>query len=122
MADPTLQYALMFFRYREEATRRKIPCDPNWVGVIRESRSAALGGERGKTDQQQCVYQAIRLATWESGLIQKPWSKAFLPKLPPQPSPKTLLPKLPPEPWYRQWWNKVVERGKRLWKRVNDLL
>jgi hypothetical protein len=91
--DP-MSHAVMAFRYREEATGRKISHDSDWARVMREAVRPALAGERGGTDQQQCAYQAIRLAAWESGAIPLPWSKAFA-------RPTILI------PWYQRWWSKV---------------
>ena len=103
-------HAIAMFRYREEATKRTLPCNPDWEAVMRSSLIPALTGEKGETDQQQCIYQAIRLAVWESGAIKAPWTKAFLP-----------LPALPVV-WYRRWWNKVAAWYRSLLKRVNDYL
>ncbi len=108
--DAVTANAIAMFRYREEATKRTLPCDPDWHTVMGKSFKPALAGERGKTDQEQCVYQAIRLALWESGAIQAPWTKAFLP-----------LP-TPPLVWYRRWWGKVTAWGRSLVKRFNDYL
>lgn len=112
MATPNtaLEYAMAAFRYREEATKRRIPHDPDWGKVMREAIKPALSGERGETDQQQCAYQAIRLSVWESGVIQAPWSKAFVAAVP------------APVVWYRRWWNKVVACYQSFLKRLNDLV
>jgi hypothetical protein len=109
-SNTALEYAMAAFRYREEVTRRKLPCDPDWGRVMREAIKPALAGERGKTDQEQCAFQAIRLTLWESGLIQLPWSKAFLP------APTVAV------VWYRRWWNKVVILYRSFLKRINDIV
>lgn len=107
--DP-MDHAKMAFRYREEATGRKLPCDPDWPKVMQESIKPAMAGERGDTDQQQCAYQAIRLDAWESGRVLAPWTKAFLPALVIQ------------VVWYRRWWAIVVAWYQSFLKRLHDLI
>jgi hypothetical protein len=111
VAQTALDHAIGLFRYREEATGRRLPCDPNWQRVMRRSLEPALAGERGQTDQEQCVYQAIRIAEWQSGRVRAPWTKAFLP-----PS------VAPPVAWYQRWWNKVRAWSQSFLKRFNDLV
>lgn len=107
--DP-ISEAIRMFRYREEATRRALPFDPDWGKVVREAYKPALAGERGETDQQQCAYQAIRLEEWPRTM--KPWTKAFLPQGPVAPI-STL-------PWYRRWWGNVVACGRAFLKYFHD--
>ena len=101
--------AIAMFRYREEVTKRRLPHDPDWGRVMKEALRPAMNGERGNTDQQQCAYQAIRITLWETGVIQAPWSKAFLPPL------LAVV-------WYRRWWNKVVLFYRSFLKRIHDLV
>jgi hypothetical protein len=111
--DAATNLAKALFNYRQEAVGRCLPCDPDWEKVVREAINSALNGERGETDQQQCVYQAIRLTEWESGAISLPWTKAFLPK-----------PILPVVfiPWYLRYWRKLVDLSQRVWGRISELL
>jgi hypothetical protein len=108
------EHAIALFNYREQATRRVLPCDPNWPRVMAESLGTALAGARGETDQEQCAYQAIRLHFWETGrTFPAPWTRAFLPPVkPPEP--------LPPAAWYRRWWAWLVNYSKSFLKRIND--
>lgn len=92
--DPTA-HAMMMLRYREEVLQQKLPHDPDWVGVMRRAYAPALAGERGEGHQEECAIQAIQIAVWESGAIQKPWAKAFLPQVQPR-----II-------WYRRWWDKL---------------
>jgi hypothetical protein len=101
--NTALERAIALFEYREQATGRRLLCDPDWPRVMSESLKSAIAGERGNTDQQQCAYQAIRLAMWESGWFRAPWTKAFV-----------IVSTTPPLAWYRRWW-------KWLLKRLNDL-
>lgn len=107
-------HAIALFNYREQATGRVLPCDPNWPRVMAESLEPALSGARGDTDQEQCVYQAIRLHFWETGrVLRAPWTKAFLPPVEAIPEPQPLA-------WYRCWWAWLVNHSKSLLKRIND--
>jgi hypothetical protein len=118
--------AIALFRYREEATQRRLPHDPDWDRVIRRSYAAALAGARGVTDQEQCAYQAIRLAVWESGQVAAPWTKAFgVPAPVPQPAPVVIQPEItvapqPALPWYRLWRREIVARVRSLLRRWTD--
>lgn len=109
--DNPVDQAMRLFEYRELATNRSLPHDPDWPRVISESITPALAGERGKTNQEQCAYQAIRLFEWESGKRPLPWTKAFPLSVPPAP----LV-------WYRRWWNKAATWGQSLLKRFNDFI
>lgn len=102
--------AIALFEYREKATGRSLPYDPDWQRVISESFKPALAGARGETDQQQCAYQAIRITEWQSGRVPLPWTKAFL------------LPAPLPVVWYRRWWGKVAGWYQSLLKRFNDFV
>jgi hypothetical protein len=104
--ESAVEQAIAMFEYRESVVKRRLPCDPDWGQVMREAIKPALAGERGKTDQEQCAYQAIRLTEWESGRCLAPWSKAF--------RPVSVTPVL----WYRRWWDKI----KAFLKRLNDLV
>jgi hypothetical protein len=120
MADlnTALDYAITQFEYRQKATGRQLPHDPDWPRVMGESVKAALAGDRGITDQQQCAYQAIRLTMWEGGWVRAPWTKAFLPA-------KFIAPVVvaaPPIAWYRQSWNKITSWYRSLLKRFNDFV
>lgn len=109
--NTALEHAIAQFEYREKATGRRLPCDPDWQRVMIGFVNAALAGERGDTDQAQCVYQAIRLTVWESGAVKAPWTKAFLP------------PGLAVRPVrYRRWWNRVAVWGRSLLRRLRDIL
>jgi len=104
----SIEYAKAAFRYREEATGRKLPHDPDWPKVMQEAIKPALAGARGDTDQQQCAYQAIRLEAWPQ--TNKPWTKAFLPA------------SIVRVVWYRRWWAIVVAWYQSFLKRFNDLV
>lgn len=108
--DP-MAHAMMTFRYREEVTGRKLPHDLDWPKVMRDSIKPALAGERGDTDQQQCVYQAIRLTEWQSGRVPLPWTRAFLPP----PAPLSVV-------WYRRWCGKLAAWCRSVLKRFNDFV
>lgn len=122
--ETALDRAVAMFRYREEATGRSLPHDPDWLGVMRASFRPALDGERGDTDQQQCAYQAIRLAVWESGAVQLPWTKAFLPvaALEPIPEPAPPVSIQAPVSTRRRLWESLVNWSRSLLKRISDLL
>jgi len=105
MRFSAIEYAVLSFRYREEVVKRRLPHDPDWEKVLREAIKPALAGEKGNTDQLQCVYQGIRLAEWQRGAVPLPWSKAFLP-------PVIKLPVV----WYKRWWNKVSAWGQSVLK------
>src|SRR5262245_10195210 len=104
--DRAIGKAVELFKYREAVLRRKLPCDPDWERVVTDNYPLALSGELGETDQQQCAIQGIKLALFERGAVQKPWTKAFV-AMPP-----------PPLPWHQRWWNKI----KSLLSRLRDLL
>ena len=108
--NSALDHATALFEYREQATGRALPQDPDWPRVISDSFKSAVAGERGDTDQQQCVFQGIRLALWESGMVRAPWSKAFLPQAQPRAA------------WYRRWWGATAAWCRRILKRINDSL
>lgn len=102
MLDVAAQNAEEMFRLRERSLQHALVCNPNWKTLTFQSIGPALAGERGSSDQQQCIYQAIRLAVWESGSIPKPWSVAFAPPtLPVKHLIKVGL------PWYRRVWNRL---------------
>lgn len=109
------EHAIALFDYRERATKRVLPCDPNWPKVMAEALVPALAGARGETDQEQCAYQAIRVHFWETGRVPRtPWTKAFLPPVESEPA--------PPLVWYRRWWVWLVSYSKSFLKRINDAL
>lgn len=110
--EDVVSEAKRLFEYRERATKRNLPHDPDWPRVVAESREPALANERGATNQQQCAYQAIRLYEWESGKRPLPWTKAFLP-----------APVASPLVWYRRWWQRLTTWWRTTLKRLNgDLL
>lgn len=111
--DSVVQHAITLFNYREQATGRVLPCDPNWSRVVGGLFEAALSGARGETDQEQCAIQAIKLHLFETGQVQAPWTRAFLP-------PVKLPEPAPPVAWYRRWWAWLAIYTKSLLKRVND--
>jgi|SRR5262245_23666942 len=109
--DNAVDQAISLFSYRQEATGRRIPHDPDWDGLVVALFEQALVGERGSTDQEQCILQAIRITEWERGAIPKPWTKAFLPV-------STVVPIV----WYRRWWDKITSFYHSLLKRFNEFL
>jgi hypothetical protein len=112
ISEDIVDNARRLFEYRERATNRRIPHNPDWPRVIAESVKPALDGARGVTSQEQCAYQAIRLAEWQSGRAPLPWTKAFLP-----------TPIAEPIIWYRRWWIKIAAWFRSTVKRLNgDLL
>src|SRR5688572_22611150 len=113
--DHVTERAIALFNYREQATGRVLPCDPNWSRVVDKSFEAAMSGVKGETDQQQCAIQAIRLYLFETGQVQAPWTRAFLPPVKPEPIQLSLA-------WYRRWWTWLVSRSKSFLKRINDAL
>lgn len=108
MNNAAINLAIAMFKYREEATGKRLPHDPDWAGVMRESFKPAVAGERGATSQQQCAYQAIRLTLWESGAVQRPWSKAFVRQKPTQVVPVPVLPPVIFRSWYRRWLRSAI--------------
>jgi hypothetical protein len=109
MIPTAIEHAKASFQYREQVTGRKLPHDPDWPKVMREAEAAALAGDRGSTDQQQCAYQAIRLEAWESGRVLVPWTKAFLPV-----AVRAI--------WYKRWWAKIAAWYQSFLKHLNDRL
>src|SRR5262245_33359743 len=117
-----IEYAKAAFEYRQEVIGFNLPCNPDWQGFMFQSIAPALAGERGSTHQEQCAYQAIRLAIFETGNIQQPWTKAFMPIVIPIPQTAAIDPPAIPISWYRRYWLRIVGWYRQLKEKINDLV
>lgn len=85
LSEKSIEIAMKLFRLRQ-ARNIYVEVNPSWEVLTHLYYQRALMGEKGSTEQQQCIMQGIRLAIWESGQIPAKWSDAFpLPYVAPKP-------------------------------------
>jgi len=113
--ETSVDLAMKLFRLRQ-GINPHVEVNPAWEQLAAHCYHRAILGERGITEQEQCIMQAIRLTVWQSGQIPAPWMKAFpLPYSRPRPSIRMRLRRRILS-WYRQ----LQDAWREFLKRFND--